>query len=236
MTSALKTELSKQTYSRDDALSFIEEVKARSKGNLPDEFRAILLASNPRYMKKPVQEFTEGWRHTYRSKGHPKAKGVDFSISYPASWIKREGNRPNIIQVFQSGAGYGEVMLMPMVKTIPEFAKEKPSPQDLKDFFSSEDLKAIIPQGGTFLSMTSIVIENLPAAMLVFDSKQQRMELTMTVRSTQFMVIYKDSMIGLQFAAAPIPGQSQSLQEIHDKFLPAYKAIVNTLVLNDKYK
>ena len=36
----------------------------------------------------------------FDSKGHPKAKGVWMTVKYPAGWAAKEGNRPNIVQLF----------------------------------------------------------------------------------------------------------------------------------------
>jgi hypothetical protein len=80
----------KQTLSREQATVCLAEVRARSGGDIPEPIRSTLLSANPRYLQHPVLELTEGWRRPYRTKGNARAKGVDVSLSVPASWRARE--------------------------------------------------------------------------------------------------------------------------------------------------
>lgn len=225
-----------QQLTREQANAFIAEVKLRGKGELPDSIRSALLSAHSRYSANPGMELAEGWKQTFRTKGHPKAKGVDFSVSLPASWSKREGNRPNIIQFFQSGAGHGPIMCDLMVKDIPSPAGSKPTPEQLKEFFQPNELKGMVPNNATFVAANSIVLEGAPAGMLVSDQTIQRLDISLTMRMTQFVTIRGSSMILIQFMVAKMPDSTESLDELQQKYLPTYRAIANTLVLNDEYK
>jgi len=225
-----------QELTRQQAIAFLEEVRKRSKGEMPESILAALLSANSRFAKNPELELSTGWKQTFRTKGHQKAKGVDFSISLPASWSKREGYRPNIIQVFQSSAGHGLIMCNLMVETLPLPAGYKPTKEELKEFFQPKELKGMIPDGSTFIDAKEIVLEGLPAGMLVCDQTQKRLDLEITMRMTQFVTIYDGSMIFIQFMVTKMPDSTDTLADLQKQFLPAFKAIANTLVLNDLYK
>lgn len=236
MAAQMETLIRGQDVTYQQAVAFLREVHQRAKGEMPGPILAALLSAHPRFAKNPGLELLAGWKQTFRTKGHPKAKGVDFSISFPASWSKREGYRPNIIQFFQSGAGYGPIMCNLMVKDIPLPAGYKITENELKEFFRPDELKDMIPDDQTFIDAKSIVLEGAPAGILVSDQTMQRLDLTLTMRMTQFITIHGESMIFVQFMVAKAPDSKESLDELQQKYLPTYRAIANTFVLNDKYK
>ncbi|MEI6607204.1 MAG: hypothetical protein WCP35_17970 [Verrucomicrobiota bacterium] len=225
-----------QQFTRDQAVAFLAEVTSRSKGRLPDSIRAALLSAHPRFSKNPGLELIEGWKQTFRSKGHPKAKGADFSLSFPASWSKREGSRPNVIQVFQSGAGHGAIVATLMVKDIPLPAGYKSTEEEVKELFQPDALKEIVNGGEDLVDAKSIVLDGSPAGMVVSDQTKQRLDVTLKIRTTQFVTLQGSSMIFIQFMVAKMPDTTQSLDELQKLYVPTYKAIANTFIFNDKYK
>ena len=236
MTSQISETHENYNLTRQQASDFISEVKQRAKGNIPESILATLLSAHARYAKNPGFEIIDGWKQTFRTKDHPKAKGVDFSVSFPASWSRREGNRPNIIHVFQNGAGHGPVMCVLMVKDIPVPAGYKPTKEEIREIFQASELKDMVPAGGTFVEAKSIVLEDSPAVMLVSDQTRQRMDTSFTMRMTQFVTIQGSSMITIQFMAGKTSDSSESSDDLHKRYLPTYRIIANTLVLNDRYK
>jgi len=236
MTAQIDSLVGEQDITRQQAIAFLQEVHKRAKGEMPESVLSVLLSAHSSFTKNPGMELSSGWKQTFRTKGHPKAKGVDFSISFPASWSKREGNRPNIIQFFQSGAGHGPIVCSLMVKEIPLPAGYKPTEDELTEFFQPNELRDMVPDNGTFIDAKSIVLEGAPAGILVSDQKMQRLDLTLTMRMTQFITIQEKSMISIQFVITKMPDSKESLDELQQKYLPTYKAIANTFVLNDKYK
>jgi hypothetical protein len=94
----------------------------------------------------------------------------------------------------------------------------------------------MIPDGATFIEAKSMVLEGAPAGMIVCDQTMQRLDLEMTMRVTQFVTIHRSSMISIQFMVAKMPDSTNSLDELQKKYLPTYRSIANTFVLNDKYK
>jgi len=236
MVSQLDVALGKDNPTLKQATEFLAEVSRRAKGEIPEIIRSVLLSTHPRYAKNPALEVVEGWKQTFRSKDHPKANGVDFSISIPLSWIKREGNRPNVMQVFRSGSGHGPIMCNLMVKDIPLPAGYILASQEIKDIFKPNELKDMVPEGGKYITAQELVLEGAPAGMLVCDMTEQRLDTTTTIRMTQFVTIHKNSMIFIQFNIFKLPGMEETLDQLQSQFLPAFKTIVNSFVLNDRYQ
>jgi len=218
---------------RAQAVEFLNEVHERSKGQLPKSLLTTLLSTNPRYLKSPTNELTEGWKQTFRTKGHVDAKGVDCSISLPASWSRKEGNRPDMVQMFQSGAGHGPIISSLMVMAIPP---PKLSKKEQKDFFTPSELKSSIPEGGKFIMSKNIVLDGAPGAMVIYDITQQGLESTTKSRVTHFVTINNDNkMILLQFMAIKFSDNSSTLDQIQKLYLPTFKLIASSLVFNDRF-
>ena len=236
MTTQMDSLIGEQEVTRQQSVAFLKEVRQRSKGEMPESILAALLSAHSRFSKNPGLELTSGWKQTFRTKGHPKAKGVDFSISFPASWSKREGYRPNIIQFFQSCAGHGPIMCSLMVKTLPLPAGYKPTKGELKEFFQPNELKGMIPDGSIFIGAKEIALEGLPGGILICDQNQKRLDQELTMRMTQFLTIYESSIIFIQFMVTKMPDSTDTLDDLQKQFLPTFKVVANTLVLNDRYK
>lgn len=226
--------LAGKQLTQDEALSYLEEVKKRAKGQISESTRATLLSANPRFVREPAAEFAEGFRQTFRTKGHPKAKGADFSIAFPASWGKREGYRPNIVQVFGSGNGNGNVMCNILVKDLGVNSEELP-PEEVRAFFEPGALKDLIPDGATLLEAKSMALEGAPAGMVVFDQTEQRLDMSLTVRMTQFLTVQKNRMIAIQFGIYSLPDAKESLDESQERNLPLFRSVANSFVYNDRY-
>lgn len=225
-----------QELNRQQATEFIDEVKKRAKGYLPESIRSTLLSAHPRYSINPGLEIADGWKQTFSTKGHAKAKGVDVSISVPASWNKREGNRPNVVQVFRSGAGHGAVGCNILIKTLPIPADYEITKAELNEIFQPNELKGMIPDGAKYLEAKEIALEGAPAGMLIFDQTEKRLDVELPMRMTQFITIHDRAMVFLQFSFVKMPGSAESLDAMQKRFMPTFKIIANTYVWNDRYK
>lgn len=233
--SEIQKMVSTQNITREEALAFFAEVEARSRGELPDSILSVLLATHPRFRANPGLELTQGWKQTFQTRDHPKAKGLDFSISFPASWTRREGFRPNIVQVFHSGAGHGPIMCNLIVKEMPFEDGSKPTESELEAFFHPDNMKKMISDEGSFVEADSIVLEGVPGGMLVFDATMQRLDFSETVRTVQFMIIKGEAMIFIQFIFSKNSESSETLDDIQKKYFSTFRGIANTFVFNQKY-
>lgn len=222
-----------QEITHAQAVEFLNEVRERSKGQMPKTLLKTLLSSNPRYLKNPSSELAEGWKQTFRTKGLADAKGVDCSISLPESWSRKDGNRPNMVQMFQSGAGHGPIISSLMVMSIPP---PKLSKKEQKDFFTPSELKSSIPDGGKFIMSKNIILDGAPGAMVVYDITQQGLKTTIKSRVTHFVTIHNDNkMILLQFMAIKFSDEFSTLDQIQKLYLPTFKLIASSLVFNDRF-
>jgi len=240
-----------QQITEDVAINFLEEVKSRSAGKIPSPMLETLL--NYQFMKTPSNEFLQGFKHTYRTKGHPKAKDLDLQIEYPISWSKREGKRPNVIQFFSSNNGRGPAQALIMVIDILTEEKEELTQEEiiaLKTLEGSKELASEIFSNNGVIEMVNnmgmanirninskeIVMDGWPGVMLEFTGELQRLDLTITMWTKMYIAIYKNFMIFLQGQVVKLPNETESdLQNKTLQFDPLFRFMANSLVIQSQY-
>lgn len=230
MKKQLESSVSSQKLSRTTAVEFLSEVESRARGEIPSPILETLLTYQ--FMERPEEEFTRGYTKVFRTKGHPKAKGVDLQIRHPISWRPREGERPNIIQKFTSENGRGLEMVMLMVKDIGY----TPSKQEINTLFSEHGLKEMLPDGAKLISAKPIVLDNHKGGMIIFEQTGQRLDITLTMRSLQFVTIRGSKMIFVQCMVTALPGKEAELKKRYSRFEPLFRAIANSFVIQEQYK
>ncbi|MCX7877001.1 MAG: hypothetical protein N2321_12665 [Melioribacteraceae bacterium] len=208
---------------------------------------------NYEFEERPSDEFIRGFKATYRTKGHPKAKGLDFQIEYPKSWSLREGKRPNIIQVFSSNNGRGPASALIMTRDLIKEAQRELTREEIKALKTLEGSKEIaselfsesgLREMAKGMGMTNVrnittkkmVLDRWPGAMLEFLSDQQRLDLTLTIYNRTYLVIYKNYMIFLQCHVAKLPDDTEdTLKTKISKFESLFHLMANSLVIQSQY-
>jgi hypothetical protein len=235
MTEQLSKALSKQTIDLQTANAFLKEVESRSKGKVPSPILETLLTYQ--FKDRPFDEFSGNYTKVFRTKDHPKAKGVDFQIRYPASWQKKEGERPNVIQKFTSENGRGLDTFLLMVMKIPDLpADYKATDKELDEFFTETEMKGMIPDNSHYISGKPIEIENHKGGMMIYDQTVQRLDLLLTMRCLQFVILRGNKMIFVQCMVGVTPGGESTLENRYSQLEPLFKMIANSLVIQEQYK
>ena len=217
------------------AEKFIRTVDHRAKGQIETPILETLLTYNPDFQDSPAKEMLRGFKSTFRTKGHPKAKGADFQIEYPRSWRIKEGKRPNVIKLFTSKNGRGLESILLMVKDIPLPSGYEITDQELDDFFSPQELKLMIPNGASFISAQPIILDNQKGGMMVFDQTLQRIDQKVSFRNLQFITIFKNKMIFIQCMVATKKNNQTDLNKQFRRLEPLFKLVANSFVIQDQY-
>lgn len=222
-----------QVFTKDLSTNFIEEVQNRANGGLPSPILETLLSFQ--YLDRPEDELLFGFTKTFKTKGHPKCKNTDWQIKIPKSWKSEEADRPNIIQKFISdyGSGYHSIMLM--VKDNPLPKEYKASKEELNEFFNEKEMKSIIPVEAKFISFTKMTIDNNIGGMVQYEQKVDRLDYIIKIRTLQFMFLKGNKSYFLQCSVASEKTDAD-LSLVMKKYLPLFKLVANTIVVNEQYK
>lgn len=218
------------------ARDFIEKIYARGKGEIESPVKETLLAFNPDFRKSPALEFTRGFTRTYSTLNHAKAKGLHLEIKVPASWISREGNRPNIVQFFKSEYGRNDPSAVIMVQQFTPPRGVRVTQREIDSLFSASSLKSFVPDGAKVIESRPIVLEEQKGGMWVFEMSADRLDMSLTMRMLQYVIFYKNRLIFLQFSAGGAPDDRSLWTASFEKNRPLFQMVANSLVIVDKYK
>ena len=229
----LKKLLSGQTFTEEIAIKFLSEVESRAKGNIASPVLETLLFFQ--YSTRPHQELLDGFTKIFKTKGHPKSKNTDWQIEVPISWRESEGDRPNIIQKFTADFGESFHSIILMVKEMALPKGYKFSSKELNELFTEKKAKEMVPEGGQFILFTKMNLDNNIGGMLEIEQAVSRLDITIKVRMVQFMFIRNNKMYILQGAVGSEKTNTNLGLEMK-KYLPLYKLVANSIVVNDQYR
>ena len=251
MEKQLKSTLESQQISQDSAAQFLAEVELRAKGKIASPMLETLLSYQ--FEDRPADEFNRGFKTIYRTKGHPKAKGLDLQVEYPKSWSLREGNRPNVIQSFSSNNGRGPVYTLIMTRDLIKEAQGELTREEIaaleipegsqelsSELFSDSSLREMANSMGMTnvrdITTKRIVLDRWPGAMLEFIGDGQRLDITITMYNRMYIAIYKNYMVFLQCQVVKLPDDTEDiLKNRISKFAPLFHLMANSLVIQSQY-
>ena len=220
------------SFSYEDGVNFIEEVKQRIKGEIDSPVLETLLMLNPNYEKNPEQEFYYGFKKKFRTNHSPKTKGVDFSIDIPMSWLSKEAYRPNIVQKFIAQNGHSPDMIMLLVKNIPN--GEQLSKNEIKSIINKKDMKLFLPSNAILKEFGYIELEGLSGYWQQYAVSTQRVMQTISMETLVYTLFYQDKMIQIQCSVGDF--KNRGLEQKMKRFKPLFQAVANSLVLDNIYK
>lgn len=220
--------------SYDQALQFLTEVRHRTRGNMPAPVLETLLMFHPDYITRPEREMLDGFTKTYWSDGSGKAKGLEISIEYPASWKSKEGRRPNVIQVFTSENGRGTASVNIVVRRIPEGAEGISIMEMTRDqaveIFSQTIEGAIVDDVGL------VKVAGSPALWGELHAKVDRAGIRLEVYHLVLWIQKDPYLVFLTFGAgARIDGPGTSAEMLYDHYARTFQLMINSIDFFDRY-
>lgn len=180
----------------------------------------------------PVDEFKEGHKNTFSSKDHPKSKGLNLLISYPKSWIAKEGERPNIVQKFISEQGKGIASALIITKEIPENV----SNEEIASLLKEPNLSELCPSDAIFVDGKETKIEGNPAAIISYKQKIERAGNNMEFRFVAYYFL-NDKMLVSFICSVAGPVENPKLLDYAERlYEPLFFQMANSIILPDKYQ
>lgn len=227
MDSSIAKQVNSTTITQQDAVNFITEVKTRAKGQVDDHVLPYIVAA--KYKDQPASEFSAKMRQRFNSQGHPKSLGLNLVMDLPLSWIATEGERPHIVQKWQSMAGHGLQLITLDIRE----TGQKVSKQDLQELIDSGEFKTFVPPGSTFINGGAQSVESLPGYWLDYSSAGERagLQIYQVGRINAFFTS------GKAFSISCMTTIDQEKKAEADKDFANIKAlcpmVVNSIVLKD---
>jgi len=187
--------------SRQEALDYIETVKKRTKGDIPQHIYQVLVAFHPLYSREPHMEIVNGYSREYTSDGTGKSLGIKVSIEYPRSWEAADGRRPHILQNFESpdcsaSAGITVSRIPPLWARL--WARLFSEQDNLNYLSSKEYIEEEMP-GAIFLASGKTTIAGKTAAFCDAMVTRSAPAGDFTDRQRTYCILHKGKLVTLTF-------------------------------------
>lgn len=183
-----------------------------------------------------TRDYVSGNRTTFSTKDHPKAKGVHFTIAYPSSWSREEGERPNIVQKFVSEGGRGLESVMIITKDLPLSPGTVISEQDQKEFFSPSELRGMLPKGATLVDAQATSVDGTPAGVLEYTLRAENVGISLPIHAWTLNFISGITLVQVAFqVAGPPTGLESDVSRRMAQFKPLFRLIANSIVFPLKW-
>lgn len=189
----------------------------------------LLILTNSYGQTSEINDFKQKKYKTFSSSGHPKNKGLTFSIKYPTTYNTQEVKNENVVKGFAHTA-YKLIYMVGVVKSETEFTKE-----DEELVLSEENLKKsvgiVTSNNQNFLSYKSgLTINGMTAAYLEY--------LTNVTENTksfirQYFIIYKNYFLTISFTVPKQPtGTLENARTTFNNYKPFFEIAANTLTVD----
>ena len=230
----VKSSVNLGSYSFEQIQNFVSSVESRANGDIPNPIVGTLLTFNPNYLKNPTYEFTDGFKYRFSSKENAKAKGVDFHLDIPKSWLAKEGNRPNIVQKFISQNGHGSAMVLILVVELPQATII--TEEDVKELAQSEESKDMLPKNSHFINSGFIKIDGLAGMCQEYKLLQTQLDNEILMHTISYSVYYKNKMISIQCSVGSNSSEEANTDDIFMKYKDLFKLITGSLVVQSQWQ
>ena len=158
----------------------------------------------------------------YKSKAHPKAKGLNFQIKVPLGFEQKEADRPNIVQKWVKGNATFMVMVKSLDKEISNVSKE-----DWKDYIKyGSGLTDFTSEIQNVSNSKYYVLDNYPGLYYEVWMDMDRNDISIRMHMSQASVFLEEHMFILQLA-----GFNEDVKEYSKLFY----LMANSVIFPDQY-
>ena len=178
-----------------------------------------------------------GGRQSFRTNQHPKAKGLDMQIDFPAGWLMEGGKRPNVVVIATSAAGKGLESCAVVIRDMELDAKQagyRLSKAEVAYLTSAagmeEEAQASSMQ---FIRGGPTTIESLPAGWMI-TLAPGRAGLGGTLYSFVLRTFYEKWQIILNCGAGD--KDSATAWNRYKQNDPGFRLIANSIVIHSMWK
>lgn len=193
---------------------------------LPEDIKLTTLSF--KYQGHLNSLISDGFYNIYNSKGHPKSKGIDFSIKIPVLFEIVDGDRPNVLNNFKTSIDENFMNFNIGTVNVPELGNV--TQKDVNELIKSARYKSMIDKNAQNVEAKPIFIEDLNGLKISYNLHVQRLDLSLDSYMIQYMLFLKGKMMTVTF------GIQKNEDVDYLKFNAYVTSIMNTFILNSNYK
>lgn len=226
----LRETLGRQQITKDIAANFLVKVKARSKGEIESPVLEYLLAV--KYTANPVGEFTDGFRQRYGTDGTGKSQGIKLNLKLPRSWAAKEGERPHIVQKWESENGTGLEVILLDIRDVEGY---NPSKKEMEEFVRSGEVRGLTPEGSTYVASGNFTLEMRTGYWIQMAMPQERAGVKFYQDTLLYQLFFRGKAIGLLCIAGGPEDNKPIINETFKRIRPLCQQVLNSVVLPQAY-
>ena len=179
-------------------------------------------------------EFLQGQCQTFNTKNHPKAKGINFTITYPESWSAREDQRPDIIQTFVSENGSGMETALIQTADIPLPAETVVTTDVINDLLAPSALRNMMPPEAKYLHAQRAKVDSKPAGILEFTMQHEKSGQIYSMHAWTLIFIADDHLVRLQFQVEAPEKDKETIANKMARSKPLFALMANRIKFPEK--
>ena len=226
----LRETLGRQQITSDFAANFLEQVKARSKGEIESPVLEYLLAVE--YSTNPVGEFLDGFRQRYHTEGAGKSQGIKLSMELPLSWAAKEDERPHIVQKWTSENGTGMEMITVEIHDAQGYS---PTKKEMEEFVRSGEVKDAAPQGSTYIAAGNFNVEMQTGYWMQLATSADRAGWKIYQDYLTYQFFLRGKAISVACSASGPESEKLKVNEAFKRVRPMCQQVLNSVVLAQIY-
>ncbi|MBL8525566.1 MAG: hypothetical protein JNN20_17945 [Betaproteobacteria bacterium] len=225
-----KGNLGRQQITREIAGNFLQQVKARSKGEIESPVLEYLLTV--KYAANPVGEFADRFRQRYETDGTGKSQGLKVSLQLPRSWLGQNGERPHVVQKWVSENGTG---LETIHIDIRDGHGYNPTKKEMEEFVRSGEVKGAIPDGSLYIASGNFTLEKQNGYWVQISTPLERAGMKMYQNALMYQFFFRGKAIGIMCQAGGSENEKSKIDDAFKRIQPLCQQVLNSVVLPQAY-
>lgn len=188
---------------------------------VPEDYKYVILSF--KYQNNLSDLIRDNYYYTFNSKGHSKAKEIDFSIKVPVLFKATEGDSPNVVQNFKSYLGNNVISFNVVAQNVAGIGK--PKKNEVLELIRSGEYKKIMSPNSKDVKVNHFAIGDFNGIKYNYSLEEQKM------KSIQYMLFLENKVLLFTYAVRGLDNfDEESFDE--SSFNAYVSSIMNTLVIN----
>lgn len=206
------------------AVAFLTEVGQHAKGVMESPQREMLLATDPRFVAEPEQEFLRGYKRRWPCPGGLKALGRRVSVEAPLSWKEKLPTTAGVTREWVVDGGHGRDTLSVMLRRLPGV----PPPADAAEFFTEDFGRSFCEDGLTFVSFATSKLGDVPMGIVHGTGHVEQIDGTADMHMVYHYLLKGDTFLVVSFGTTR-SGPAEVRQARMKQLEPLMKLVVGSV-------
>lgn len=206
--------------SKKEAISFIEKVKNRAKGNIQDPYLAVL----NKYSDESANDISASY-NLHQVKSYFNSRLMELEVKVPKDWKEIDGIHLSVLKKFRSDYGNGDEII-----TIGRIDN-----QNNIESFTKKWLLEFLPKGSKLISAYySKTIDNNTIGVLEFEESNSNIGLNHKRIITQYFLPHENDLLLIHCATYGKIDEDLSIKI--NRLRPIYRSILESININNHKK